>query len=233
MKLSELATHSETSTTTLKHWIRVGILPPGQLKNATTAVYEQRHVERARLIVVLRDVYGASTTAIRALTDLIDAGASTLDVMNACQTFVLGAPEDLASDPAYAEYRERTYELMRQRDWRGYPGAAERGLAHALAQAAEVGLDYDVETLMEYADALEPFAQRNVAVLGPTGSPDEVARRMLLAVNARARQLVAVSSLAHAAASVRSAIARGAAPPDLAAPPAAPVRDPAEFAAGA
>ena len=226
MKLSELARRSGTSTTTLKHWIRVGIMPPGMLKNTTTAIYEQRHVERARLIVVLRDVFGASTTAIRALTELIDAeGTTTLDVMNACQAFALGTPDDLASDPAYAEYRERTYELMRRRDWRGYPGAAERGLAHALAQAAEVGLDYDVDTLMRYADALEPFARQNVAVLGPSGSADEVARRMLLAVNARARQLVAVSSLAHAAASVRSAIERGVAPADLAMPPMAPEGD--------
>lgn len=222
MKLSELAVRSATSTTTLKHWIRVGIMPPGTLKNTTTAIYDRKHVERAKLILVLRDVYGASTTAIRALTDLIDAeGTTTLDVMNACQTLALGTPEDLASDPAFAEFRERTYELMRRRDWRGYPGAAERGLAHALAQAAEVGLDYDVETLMEYADALEPFALRNVAGLAAPGTPDEVARRVLLAVNARARQLVAVSSLAHAAASVRTAIERGIAPADLAKPPAA------------
>lgn len=223
MKLGELAVQSGVSTTTLKHWIRVGILPAGQLRNRTTAVYEQRHVDRARLVVVLRDAYGASTTAIRSLTDLIDAdGATTLDVLNACQAFALGTPEDIDSDPDYERYRERAYELMRRRDWRGYPGAAEQGLAHALAQASAVGLDYDVEELMEYADALEPLATRNIAALRPEGSPDEVARRMLLAVNARARQLVAVSSLAHAAASIRSAIDRGVAPADLAMPPPAP-----------
>lgn len=222
MKLSELAAHSGASKTTLKHWIRIGIMPAGRLKNRTTAVYEKRHVDRARLILVMRDVFGASTTTIRTLTDLIDTeGISPLEVMNACQALAHGTPADLATDPAYADYRERSHELMRRRDWRGYPGAAERGLAHALSQAAQVGLDYDVETLMEYADALEPFATRNVAELGPDGSPDEVARRMLLAVNARARQLVAVSSLAHAAASVRLAIERGHAPSDMAMPPAA------------
>lgn len=221
MKLSELAERSGVTTTTLKHWIRVGVLPPGRLRNRTTAVYEQRHVDRARLIVVLRDVYGASIPRIRSLTALIDApGTMTLEVMNACQALALGVPEDIDSDPGHAEYRERTHELMRRRDWRGYPGAAERGLASALAQAAEVGLDYDVDELMEYADALEPLAARNVAALGPAGSADQVATRMLLAVNARARQLVAVSSLAHAAASVRSAIERGEAPTDIAKPPA-------------
>ncbi|HWU27755.1 MAG TPA: MerR family transcriptional regulator, partial [Microbacterium sp.] len=184
VKLSRLAATSGVSTTTIKHWIRVGIMPAGRLKNATTAVYEQRHVDRARLILVMRDVYGASIAAIRSLTELIDTpGILTLDVMNACQAFALGVPEGIADDPAYAEFRERTYELMRRRDWRGYPGAAERGLTFALAQASEVGLDYDVEELMEYADALEPLAGRNVAALGPEGSADEVARRMLLAVN--------------------------------------------------
>ncbi|UJP09266.1 hypothetical protein L2X99_12565 [Microbacterium sp. KUDC0406] len=73
---------------------------------------------------------------------------------------------------------------------------------------------------MAYADALEPLADRNVTALGPTGSADQIARRMLVAINARARQLVAVSSLAHAAVSIRAAIACGDAPEDLARPPA-------------
>lgn len=222
MKLKELATQSGVSTTTLKHWIRVGILPAGRLRNRTTAVYEQSHVDRARLIVVLRDSYGASTAAIRSLTDVIDSDVATLEVMNACQAFALGISDDVPPDPDHEAYRERTHELMRRRDWRGYPGAAEQGLARALADASAVGLDYDVDELMEYADALEPLVGRNIAALRPEGSRDEVARRMLLAVNARARQLVAVSSLAHAAASIRSAIDRGVAPADLAKPPSAP-----------
>lgn len=222
MKLSQLVERSGVGTTTLKHWIRVGILPAGRLRNPTTAVYEQRHLDRVRLILVLREVYRASIAEIRTLTDVIDAeGASTLEVMNACQAFALGLPEGVATDPDLAEYRERTFELMRRRDWRGYPGAAESGLAFALSQAAAVGLDYGVDELMEYADALESLAVRNVGALGPMGSPDEVARRMLLAVNSRARQLVAINSLAHAAASIRLAIERGDAPVDIAMPPAA------------
>jgi len=222
MKLSALAERTGVGTTTLKHWIRVRILPAGVLKNATTAEYSTRHVNRVQLILVMRDMYGASTAAIRALTDLIDSGeVSVLHVMNACQDFAVGVPRDLASDPAYDEYRERTHELMRQRDWRGYPGSAERGLTVALAQAAKVGLDYDVETLMQYADALEPLAQQHVQELGPDGTPDVVATRMLLAINARARQLVAVSSLAYAATSVRLAIEHGVAPADVAKPPPA------------
>jgi len=220
MKLSALAERSGVTTTTLKHWIRVGVMPAGSLKNRTTAVYGQKHLDRAKLILVLRDVYGASTAAILSLTELIDTpGVTTLDVMNACQAFALAVPEDIATDPAYSPFRERTYDLMRRRDWRGYPGAAERGLAFALHQASKVGMDYDVDTLMRYADALEPLADSNVAALRPDGTPDEVARRMLLAVNARARQLVAISSLAHAAASVRSAIERGVAPADIAMAP--------------
>lgn len=221
MKLSELAARSGVASSTLKHWIRVGLLPPGRLRNKTTAVYDERHVDRALLILLMRDEYRSSVEQIRTLTSLIDdEGSSTLDVMNACQAFALGTPPGSAADPALEPFRERTYELMRRRDWRGYPGAAEQGLVHALATAAGVGLDYDVDLLMAYADALEPLAARNVAELGPTGSADQVARRMLAAINARARQLVAVSSLAHAAVSIRAAIVRGDAPEDLARPPA-------------
>lgn len=221
MKFSELVARSGVASSTLKHWIRVGILPAGRLRNKTTAVYDERHVDRALLILLMRDEYRASVEQIRELTSLIDADdSSILDVMNACQAFALGTPPGSAADPALAPFRERTYELMRRRDWRGYPGAAEQGLVHALATASEVGLDYDVDRLMAYADALEPLAVGNVAALGPTGSADQIALRMLTAINARARQLVAVSSLAHAAVSIRAAIARGDAPEDLAMPPA-------------
>jgi len=222
MKLSELAVESGVNTSTLKHWIRVGILPGGQLRNKTTAVYGQQHVDRALLIRLLRDDFHASVASIRSLTSFIDAeGTTVLEVMRACQAFALGITEGSTSGPEFDEFRERTYELMRRRGWRGYPSAAEQALTHALWQASAVGIDYDVDELMEYADALEPLAGRNVAALGPGGSPDQIARRMLTAVNARARQLVAVSSLAHAAASIQAAVDRGEAPADLALPPPA------------
>ncbi|UJP09267.1 MerR family transcriptional regulator [Microbacterium sp. KUDC0406] len=127
MKLSEMAVRSGVASSTLKHWIRVGILPPGRLRNKTTAVYDQRHVDRAQLIALMRDEYRASVEQIRALTSLIDdEESSTLDVMNACQFFALGTPPASADDPALAPFRERTHELMRRRDWRGYPGPPNR-----------------------------------------------------------------------------------------------------------
>lgn len=220
MKLSELAETSGASASTLKHWIRVGILPAGRLRNQTTAIYDQPHLDRALLIRTMREDHGASIDEVRAITSLIDEGAAVVEVMNACQAFIWGTPADVATDPAYEPYRQRTHELMRRRGWRGYPGAAERGMAHALAVASEVGLDYDVDVLMEYADAVEPLANRHVAALGP-GSADVIARRMLLVVTARARQLLAISNLAHAAASLRAATERGDLPAGVAMPPPA------------
>ena len=220
MKLSELAESSGASASTLKHWIRVGVLPAGRLKNKTTAVYEQSHLDRALLIRTMREDHGASLDEVRTITELIDDAATpTIEVMNACQAFIWGIPADVATDPSYEPFRQRTHELMRRRGWRGYPGAAERGLAHALAVASEVGLDYDVDVLMDYADAVEPLASNHIAALGP-GSADVIARRMLAVVTARARQLLAISNLAHAAASVRAAIDRGDLPPQAAMPPA-------------
>lgn len=210
MKLSRLAQLSGVSTTTIKHWIRVGIMPAGHKRNATSAVYGERHLGRARLLLVLRDVYGASVASIRSLTDVLDKpDVLTSEVLAACQSFAFGASDEYETEERLDEFRERTHRLMRRRDWRGYPGAAERGLTLALAQAAEVGVDYDDDELMEYADVLEPLAVRNIAALAPYDCPEGVARRMLLAVNARARQLVALSSLAHTAVSIRAVGDRG------------------------
>jgi len=205
MKFSELARRTGASTASLKFWMREGILPAGELRNQTTAVYTQRHVERVGLIQILREEFDASIGRIHDLTALIDSPESSLlDVMEACQVIATGMviPPDV--DAAQAELIARLRERM---GWSHYNSVAASALAHALAGSARVGYPYDLDDLVLYGQALEPIATADIGSIQPEGTPDAVARNLLVAAAAQNRVLVAVNQLAHTAAAIRATTA--------------------------
>lgn len=99
MKLRELAARTGVAKASVKHWIREGILPPGRLRNLTTAEYDEAHVERIRLITTLRTVFDTPIAEIRELTALLDDPEQPLiEVMELCQVIASGLPRDASSD---------------------------------------------------------------------------------------------------------------------------------------
>lgn len=203
MKLGELARESGTSTASIKYWIREGVLPPGELRNQTTAVYDRRHVERIALITTLRAEYDAPMDRIRGLTRLIDdPQASLLDVMEACQVLATGMAVAAQRDEAQAALIGELHDRM---GWLRFDSVASSALTRALADSARVGYPYDLDDLLHYARALEPIASADIGSIQPEGTRDAVARNVLVASAAQHRVLVAMNQLAHTAAAVRSA----------------------------
>lgn len=203
MKLSQLADRSGASTASIKFWIRSGILPPGELRNQTTAVYGERHIERIALIQTLRSEFDASTEGIRALTDLIDApDAMLLDIMQACQVLATGMV--VAVEPEHAQ-SALIGQLQERMGWLRFDSLASSALAGALADSARVGYAYDLDDLVHYAEVLEPIAVADIGSIHPEGTPDVVARNVLVAAAAQHRVLVAMNQLAHTATAIRAA----------------------------
>lgn len=54
MKISELAKITQTPLSTLKYWIRIGLVPAGERLNRTQASYSEDHVRRVRFVKILR-----------------------------------------------------------------------------------------------------------------------------------------------------------------------------------
>lgn len=90
MKLGELAAATDTSTATIKYYIREGLLPPGAKKNQTTSVYGPAHRERLELI-----------SALRVLHDLecVDPGVQLPGVNQAPQDVVVEVAEPQGDSP--------------------------------------------------------------------------------------------------------------------------------------
>ncbi|REJ05720.1 MerR family transcriptional regulator [Microbacterium bovistercoris] len=202
MKLSELARETGATTASLKFWMREGVLPAGELRNQTTAVYGQRHLDRVALIQTLRSEFDASIAGIRGLTSLIDRpDAVPLDVMEACQVIATG----LAIGEVHDEYAELIGELHDRVGWIRFDSLAAGVLAHALAASARVGYPYSLAALEQYARMLDPIAESDIGAIQPEGTLDVMARNLLVAAAAQNRVLIAMNQLAHTAAAVRRA----------------------------
>ncbi|MGW9112595.1 MerR family transcriptional regulator [Microbacterium sp. NPDC055683] len=208
MKLSELSLRSGASVPTLKYWMREGILPPGALRNQTTAVYDERHRERVALIRTLREDFDLPIVRIRRLVSLIDdPGVPLLDVMQECQLIAVGlAPGGDGDDSGPVR------SVIRDLGWPDAASIARDALASALDDAVRAGVPFSTETLTAYGRALAPFAAADIAVIHPEGSRDAVARGLLRGAAAQARVLLAMNQLAHTSEAIRRTRGRGPAP---------------------
>lgn len=214
MKLKELSERTGASTATLKYWMREGVLPPGTLRNQTTATYEEAHVERVELVRTLRERFDLPMARIRRLTRLIDApDEPLLHVMEECQLIAMGSagggaeagptgesgPEATRSVAGQAELVER---LISATGWPRLSSVARQVLIEALRDAEAFGYPFSLDDLTEYARALGGFAANDIAVIRPEGSRDAVARNLLLGASSQARVLLAMNQLAHTSAAV-------------------------------
>lgn len=217
MKLKELAERTGASTASLKYWIRESVLPPGALRNQTTAVYDERHVERVALILTLRERFDASIARIRGLTGIIDDPEEPLGrVMERAQLIATGiaaddegqGPDDAgpAEPDRHAELVTRT---LRTLGWPLLDSAAKTALARALREAEELGYPFGADRVVDYARTLSDIAAYDVAKIRPEGSRDAVARNLLLGASAQARVLLAMNQLAHTSAAIEAAGDRG------------------------
>ena len=91
MKLQELSERSETPVSSVKYYLREGLLEQGVKRNATTAVYDESHVERLVLIHTLRHVVGLPIERVREVVDVVRSG-DPVTLMGVVQSAVLGLP---------------------------------------------------------------------------------------------------------------------------------------------
>lgn len=214
MKLSELAACTGVPVATIKYWIREGLVPRGPLRNERTAVYGTEHRERVELVRTLRTDFDASITTIRALTSAIDRGDAVSEVQEMCQSIAsarwlpegASAPVETPADDA--PQRERADALMARMGWPPLPSLAHQSLVRTLAEVDALGLPYGLDLLLDYAVALAPIAEKNLAFVGREGSPDVVALRTLISAGAQISVLVGVNQLAHTSAAITLALRR-------------------------
>jgi DNA-binding transcriptional MerR regulator len=163
MWMSELSERSGVPVPTVKYYLREGLLPPGEATGATRARYDERHVERLRLIRALVDVAGMSLARVRTVLATVDDDTLALDAA------IGSAHTELSAEPATepsAESVERVARLIRARRWQVEPdGRHARALAAALDAMDAAGQPLGDDVLETYVQAAADIARADLGTL--------------------------------------------------------------------
>jgi len=199
VKLAELSRASGVPTASIKYWIREGILIPGAKRNATTAVYDSRHLERLELIGVLRGELNVPIDRIRGLTDLIDnPDTDPLDILERCQVLAMG----LTHPPRRGHTTAAVSQVCDAAGWPHTPSWAAEELAAVLRDCSDAGVEVSIEGLESYARLFDTLATSNVAGAVTGSTRDQQAILVLRGVALTQRLERAMSALAHASATI-------------------------------
>jgi DNA-binding transcriptional MerR regulator len=174
MRIAELSRLTGVPVPTIKYYLREGLLPAGELTSPNQARYDERHVERLRLVRVLLDIGRLPIATIRQLLAALDEPDPDVhQVLGHALPKPVGGKESIEPE-AVAAARKRIDRLAEERGWLVGPQApARQAAAGVLAAFEQVGADVGV-LLEQYADVAETIAVHDLAFVGRARSPGEM-----------------------------------------------------------
>ncbi|MBB0244978.1 MerR family transcriptional regulator [Streptomyces alkaliphilus] len=187
MRISDLSRLSGVPITTIKYYLREGLLPPGTPTAHNQAVYDDDHLRRLRLIRALVSVRGLSVNATAELLEALSRDDGDLHrtlglVLGALPVGEHPAGDQPAGDTVPRARLEEAEKLIEALGWRIHRRSEGRlALARALYEMAEVGLPLRVETLVPYARLTERIAALDLDQLaGDEDDHIDIAERAVL-----------------------------------------------------
>jgi DNA-binding transcriptional MerR regulator len=159
VKISELSARSSVPLSTIKYYLREGLLPPGERTSPNQASYGQGHLDRLDLIRALREVADLPVDVVRKVVHAVDHPESRVDPIETALMRLPGAEPGPRPAEEQADY-ERAYEevlgFALGLEWS--TGEDGRGYLAAIAEALlrirrHLFPDYPIENLEPFAEA--------------------------------------------------------------------------------
>ncbi|WP_433609336.1 MerR family transcriptional regulator [Dactylosporangium sp. CA-139114] len=172
MRIAELSRQTGVPVPTIKYYLREGLLPAGELTSPNQARYDDRHVQRLRLVRALLDIGRLPIATIRQLLEALDEPDPDVhSVLGRALPSSANGKESI--DPeSVAAARQRIDRLAEKRGWLVGPQApARQAAAEVLAAFEQVGADVGV-LLEQYADVAETIAVHDLAFVGRATGPE-------------------------------------------------------------
>lgn len=191
MRISELADASGVSVATLKFYIREGMLPRGTATSATSAVYDQTHVDRVRLIVALANVRELPIARVKQILALIDSPLP--DPMMTVGLAVAALPPYVAPGEDYPRARATLEKLGWEYDPR-IQGTAQ--LDRVIAAIEDSGLTWDDRRIAAYGEATLAIARHDLQA-APDVPPENMVAFSVLGTIMHEPAILALRRLAH------------------------------------
>ncbi len=196
MRLAELSARSGLPTATIKHYLRVGLLPPGEAQSSTWARYDERHLHRLRLVRALTDVAGLSLEEVRRVVESIDAAESAHQVRGAAQRSL---SRTVTAEPSMASM-DRVERLLSRHGWRiATDSPHRRTLASALDVLADLDFAATDEILDVYVRGAVSAAEIEVARVASESEPIVAAERLVVGTLLYEPVILTLRRMAHEA----------------------------------
>ena len=179
MKISEVAERGGATVSTVKYYLREGLVPEGERLSPNQTAYDESHVRRVRLVRALLETGGLSIAAAKRVLSTIDAEAPLPYAFEAAQ-HALGVG-GAATAAASADARRRVWELASASSWRitnDNPGLDVA--ARVLDGLAAIGFEPSDGYLAAYASAATSMARADLAALLTRDDPDLTAELMIV-----------------------------------------------------
>lgn len=208
MKVSELSQRSGVSVSSIKYYLREGLLTGGVQTATNQAVYSEQHIRRLRLIRSLIDIGGLSISHVRATLAAVDDESTPMhDAFGAVMHGLDEAPTETVSTDIQTAYDE-VQEWLSSRGWDIDPGAPA---PHRLAELVATLRRFDFPTTLTDFDSVAEMVERTaqIEVEYARAIPDRTSavETMLIGTVILERAIVEVRRLALEAASSRIDIA--------------------------
>ncbi|MEU1081283.1 MerR family transcriptional regulator [Streptomyces sp. NPDC005908] len=223
MRISELSRRSGVSNATIKYYLREGLLPPGRATAATQAEYDESHLRRLRLIRALTGVRGLSVASAKQVLDASSAHQTDthrlLGIVFGIWPSEAGRPETQADGPP--EPSPEAAALVEAMGWSVSDyNPARQVIDQTLRTLRSLGIDYDWQTLLPYAELAARTARHDLDRLDTITDPLEKAEQAVLLTFLLEPALMALRRLAQEDESiVRYGDGPDAPPPGEARPP--------------
>ncbi|RXZ67245.1 MerR family transcriptional regulator [Agromyces albus] len=180
MKISEVSRRTGVTATTMKYYLREGLVHSGERVGSNQTAYDETHVRRVKLVRALIETGGLSIADTKQVLATLDADDMSLAHTFEAAQHALGVG-GASSGTGRPESRDRIAALSTEHGWR--TTAENPGFdvaARALDAFSTIGFAPSDEFLDAYASAAATIARADLAALTTRDRPELVAELMVV-----------------------------------------------------
>lgn len=206
MQISELALQADVTVSTIKYYLREGLLPAGTSRGVTRSDYDEAHLTRLRLIRALVEIAGLPLAQVKRILALIDEPREDLfDTLGQALSALPPYPAEpaLAGAGQFPLARAAIGELGWWYDSE-YPATAQ--LDRALAGARDADIPVSPQRLAVYGEALRMLSEFDLSEMPKytRSNPTAAITYVVLGTALHEPVLMSMRRLAHMDAAARS-----------------------------
>ncbi|MDQ0575069.1 MerR family transcriptional regulator [Agromyces albus] len=180
MKISEVSRRTGVTATTMKYYLREGLVHSGERVGSNQTAYDETHVRRVKLVRALIETGGLSIADTKHVLATLDSDDTSLAHTFEAAQHALGVG-GASSSTAQPEARHRVAALATGHGWR--TTAENPGFdvaARALDAFSTIGFAPSDEFLDAYASAATTIARADLMALTTRDRPELVAELMVV-----------------------------------------------------